>query len=49
MCGRVKVKANSKEKAKEIALGPDCPLPEGYYIDDSVEVDDISEIEIVEE
>lgn len=23
------------------ALGPDCPLPEGEYVDDSIQVDDL--------
>jgi len=49
MGGRVTVEADSEEEAKEIALGPDHPLPKGYYIDDSAEVDDIAGIEIIEE
>ena len=49
MGGRVSVKADSEDEAREIALGPDCPLPKGYYIDDSAEVDDIAEIEIEDE
>lgn len=37
--GKVTVEAESLEKAIAYALGPDCPLPEGNYIDDSVQVD----------
>ena len=43
--GHVDVEADSQEQAIEIALGPDCPLPEGEYVDDSVQVDDLFEIE----
>ena len=43
--GHVDVEADSQEQAVEIALGPDCPLPEGEYVDDSVQVDDLFEIE----
>ena len=39
--GHVDVEAESEEKAVEIALGPDCPLPEGEYVDDSVQVDEL--------
>ena len=37
--GKVTVEAKSLEDAIEYALGPDCPLPEGNYVDDSVQVD----------
>ncbi len=37
--GHVNVEANSLQEAIAYALGPECPLPEGTYIDDSVEVD----------
>jgi hypothetical protein len=46
--GRVWVEANSESEAKEIALGQDCELPCGEYVDDSVMVDDTVEIEVVE-
>jgi len=49
MSGRVTIEANSEEEAKEIALGSDCHLPKGNYIDDSAVVDDISDIEIKDE
>ena len=42
--GFVWVKAHSKDEAIKIALGPDCPLPEGTYVDDSVIADDDTEI-----
>ena len=29
------------DDAIEYALGPDCPLPEGEYVDDSIQVDDL--------
>ena len=48
MYGHVDVEAESEEQAIEIALGPDCPLPEGDYLDDSVQVDDLIGIEIIE-
>ena len=40
MYGHITVNADSLEKAKEIALGPECPLPDGNYVDDSVQIDD---------
>lgn len=41
------VEADSEEEAVEIALGPDCPLPDdGEYVDSSVMVDDLVEIEV---
>ena len=39
MYGHCYVDANSLEDAIEIALGPDTPLPDGCYVDDSVAVD----------
>ena len=46
MWGAAYIVAESEEQAKEIALGPDTPLPEGTYVDDSIEVDDGTEIEV---
>ena len=43
--GHVDVEAESAEKAVEVALGPDRPLPEGEYIDDSVQVDELFGVE----
>ena len=40
MYGHINVEAESLDKAVEYALGPECPLPEGTYIDDSIQVDD---------
>ena len=40
MYGHVNVTAASLEKAVDYALGPDCPLPDGNYLDDSVTVDE---------
>ena len=37
--GHINVEAESVEEAIDYALGPECPLPEGSYVDDSVEVD----------
>lgn len=39
MYGHCDVDANSLEDAIKIALGPDTPLPDGQYVDDSVAVD----------
>ena len=40
------IEANTLEEAIEIALGPETPLPEGNYVDDSVQVDsEVLEIE----
>ena len=36
------VEANSREEAKEKALGVNTPLPEGNYIDDSMTLDEES-------
>lgn len=38
--GRVWVEAESEAEAIAYALGPDCPLPEGVYLDESVQVDE---------
>lgn len=35
------VEADTLDDAIEYALGPDCPLPEGEYVDDSIQVDDL--------
>ncbi len=39
MYGHCNIEANSLEEAIEIALGPNTPIPEGDYVDDSVAVD----------
>ena len=39
MYGHCYVDANSLEDAIKIALGPDTPLPDGLYVEDSVAVD----------
>lgn len=39
--GKVEVEATSLQKAIDYALGPECPLPEGDYLDESVEVDEV--------
>lgn len=41
MYGHVDVEADTLDDAIEYALGADCPLPEGEYIDDSIQVDDL--------
>lgn len=41
MYGHVDVEADTLDDAIEHALGPDCPLPEGEYVDDSIQVDDL--------
>ena len=43
--GHEDVEAESEEEAVENALGPDCPLPEGEYIEDSVQVDELCGVE----
>ena len=40
MYGHVNVTAASLEEAIDYALGPDCPLPDGDYVDESVTVDE---------
>lgn len=47
--GHITVTAKTLEEAIEYALGPECPLPEGNYVDDSVRVDDLVNIEMSEE
>ena len=39
MYGHYHIQANSIEEAIKIALGPDTPLPDGLYVEDSVAVD----------
>ena len=41
MYGHVDVEAHTLEEAIEYALGPEYPLHEGSYIDDSIQVDDL--------
>ena len=41
MYGHVDVEADTMDAAIEYALGPDRPLPEGEYVDDSIQVDDL--------
>lgn len=41
MYGHADVDAETLEDAIEYALGPNCPLPEGAYVDDSIQVDDL--------
>lgn len=36
MYGHVDVEADTLDDAIEYTLGPDCPLPEGEYVDDSI-------------
>lgn len=38
--GKVTVEAASLREAVDYALGPECPLPEGDYLDESVMVDE---------
>ena len=45
--GRVNVTADTKEDAIAYALGPECPLPQGAYVDDSVMVDEDLEVKEV--
>ena len=40
MYGHVNVTAASLEEAIDYALGPDCPLPDGDYVDESAAVDE---------
>lgn len=37
--GHINVDAESLKEAIEYALGPECPLPDGEYVDESIEVD----------
>lgn len=41
MYGHVNVEADTLDDAIKYALGSDCPLPEGEYVDDSIQVDDL--------
>lgn len=41
MYGHIDVEAETLAEAIEYALGPECPLPEGNYVDESVQVDDL--------
>lgn len=41
MYGYLDVEANTLQEAIDYALGPEAPLPEGNYLDDSVAIDDI--------
>ena len=45
--GYVNETADTKEDAIAYALGPECPLPQGDYVDDSVMVDEDLEVEEV--
>ena len=38
MYGHVNVEADTLDDAIEYALGPDCPLPEGEYVDNPSDV-----------
>ena len=49
MYGHVYVEAQTEEEAIEIALGPDTPIPEGDYVDESVRVDGWISVERIEE
>ena len=44
MYGNIVVDAETEEEAVAYALGPDCPLPDGIYLDESAEVDNICEV-----
>lgn len=44
--GHIWVQAESETEAIEYALGPECPLPEGCYLEDSINLDTDAEIEI---
>ena len=41
MYGHMDVEAKSLPEAIKYALGPECPLPEGSYVDDSIMVDSV--------
>ena len=45
--GHVYVTEDTKEKAIEYAIGPDCPLPQGDYVDGSCELDEDLDVEEV--
>lgn len=44
MYGHMWVEADSEEKAIELALSPDYPLPDGWYVDNSIRIDEDVEI-----
>ena len=46
MWGRLTVEAESEAEAIAKALGPETSLPEGTYLDDSIQIDEDGEIEI---
>ncbi len=49
MYGTLNIEAGTKEEAIDIALGPECPLPDnGVYLDESIMVDEDGEIEMTE-
>lgn len=48
MYGRLWVDADTEEEAIKIALDAETPLPDGYYVDESIKVDDECPIESVE-
>lgn len=49
MYGHIWIEAESEEKAIELALSPEYPLPDdGVYVDESVMLDDFVEIEVCE-
>lgn len=39
MYGKIRVNAETLEEAIDYVLGPECPLPKGSYVDESVRVD----------
>lgn len=48
MYGHMWVDAETEEEAIKIALDSETPLPDGYYIDDSIMVDDVCPIDVIE-
>jgi len=48
MWGKLEVAASSIDEAIEIALKSETPLPKGFYVDDSIEFDDLSGVEELE-
>ena len=45
----VTVTAPTQDETIEYALGPDCPLPEEDYVDNSVRVNDLVNIKVLED
>ena len=45
MYGHLWVDAETKEEAIKIALDSETPLPDGYYVDESIKLDDECPIE----